>query len=213
MNVQIVATLISEGGRMLSEYLRFRPIHIKESPQSRPEPVQEPLRPVQELEIKVTSDSGNGEKATEVATGCVPCAIGHVGTCSGLLNEAIRFASRDGLDSTEVIDRMNMCLDELNTMERVDLRPEMITALPEWEKELANKALVASREIRHNLEGIKSPDDLEQAAAATQTIRTEIGRRWFKEKMQRMSPDDKVQIRERVMQRLENLAGDNDNED
>ena len=101
-----------------------------------------------------------------------------------------------------------MCLDELNTMERVDLRPEMIAALPEWEKELANKALVTSRGIRHTLEGIKTPADLEQAAATTQTIRTEIGRRWFKEKMQRMSPEDKAEIQKRVMEKLDNLASE-----
>ena len=48
------------------------------------------------------------QEATKIETGCVPCAIGHLGTCSGLLNEAIRFAGKDGMDSEEVIDRVGL---------------------------------------------------------------------------------------------------------
>lgn len=202
MKSQIIAVLITEGGKLVSEYLRRRPIHIKSSQSTSPELTQE-------LEIRVEDDSVSsrraGDKTTDVATGCIPCAIGHVGTCSGLLNEGKRFADRDGVDSSEVIDRVNMCLDELNTMERVDLRPEKIVDLEPWEKELATMALTASRDIRHNLESIRSVSDLEKTAADTQNIRAHIGRTWFKEKMKRMSKEEKAEVAANVMRKLENL--------
>jgi hypothetical protein len=122
-------------------------------------------------------------KATEIPTGCVPCAIGHFGTCSGLLNEAMRFAHGDGIASGEVIDRVNMCMDELNAMERVDLRPEMIASLPRRQKKIAESALSESRQLRHRLEGIRTADELEQVAANTQTVRREIGRAWYQERL------------------------------
>lgn len=121
----------------------------------------------------------NSSEARDIATGCLPCALGHFGTCSGLLNEAMRFARKDGLNSNEVIDRVNMCLDELNAMERVDLRPELIANLPQEEKGIANRALSESRGLRHQLEGMSSVEELEQSAAQTQTTRKEIGRAWF----------------------------------
>ena len=49
-------------------------------------------------------------RGSDIATGCVPCAIGHFGTCAGLLNEAMRFALKDGLESNEVLDRINKSL-------------------------------------------------------------------------------------------------------
>lgn len=140
-------------------------------------------------------------KASSIPSGCVPCSIGHLGTCSGLLNEAIRFARNDGIENDEVINRVNMCLDELNTMERVDLRPEMIQDLSDWEKDLANKALGLSRSLRHNLEGLANFEGLEQTAAQTQSMRQEIGRGWFKEKLSRMSPEQRQVLEQRLKEK------------
>ena len=126
----------------------------------------------------------NATKARAIATGCVPCAIGHFGTCTGLLNEAMRFAKKDGIISDEVLDRVSMCLDELNAMERVDLRSELIVDLPVWEKELANKALTGSRDLRHSLEGLSDVDDLERVVATTQTKKNDISRGWFKHRLE-----------------------------
>jgi hypothetical protein len=146
-------------------------------------------------------------KAKDIATGCVPCAMGHFGTCSGILNESIRFAKgADGMASPEVIDRVNMCLDELNAMERVDLRPEMTVQLEGWQKELADKALAESRSIRHTLEGIHSYEDLEKVAARTQTSRKAIGREWFKNALPNMSPEDKEEVKRRVLAKIEAMA-------
>jgi len=144
----------------------------------------------------------SSEKATAIPTGCVPCSIGHLGTCSGLLNEAMRFARSDGIQSEEVISRCNMCLDELNALERVDLRPELIHGLPDWEKQLADKALALSRELRHDLEGVSSIDGLEGITAKTQGTRQQIGSAWFKERLNRLSPEQRKMVEEKLQQKL-----------
>lgn len=148
-----------------------------------------------------------GNKATAVPTGCVPCALGHYGTCTGILNEAVRFARNDGLATNEVIDRVGMCLDELNAMERVDLRPEMIIQLPEWERDLANTALSESRAIRHRLEAMQDPDELEEVAGATQVVRQDLYRAWAKRRLKSMSPEEKSEMTNRILSRLEQEEG------
>lgn len=200
LNINLVSIIIQEGGRFVTELIRSRPskrVSVAESLL----PVEIPKEPEEKLEE--TLKKPTAEKATSVEAGCVPCAIGHFGTCSGLLNEAMRFAKKEGVESTEVIDRVNICLDELNAMERVDLRPEMIANLPEWEKELANRALTQSRATRHGLESLVSVDALEKVTASTQTARQEIGRDWFKERLARMSPDEKEKLAKKVVEKLE----------
>lgn len=152
-------------------------------------------------EIVEPSASVISEKATDVATGCVPCSIGHLGTCSGLLNEAMRFARDGGIESEEVIGRVNMCLDELNTLERVDLRPEMIVNLPEWEKTLAEKALNLSRTLRHDLEQLPSAEVLEGIAAKTQGTRQEIGKTWMVGRLKRMTPEQRKIVENELRER------------
>jgi hypothetical protein len=145
-----------------------------------------------------TPVSVDPEKATDIATGCVPCSIGHLGTCSGLLNEAMRFARKGGVESDEVISRINMCLDELNALERVDLRPELIHGLSPWERTLAEKALSLSRSLRHDLEGLSTLGSLEEIAAKTQGTRQEIGKGWFKGKLERMTPEQRESMENKL---------------
>jgi len=192
MDRQIIAIMIQEGGKLLSEMLRNRPQKY----------VEEATELAEQSPTETTEEKTQG-KSSEIATGCVPCAIGHFGTCSGLLNEAMRFAKSEGIESGEVIDRVNMCLDELNSMERVDLRPEMIAELPEWEKDLANKALTESRTTRHALESISDMEMLEKIAANTQSARQEIGRSWFRERLKRMPKEEKAKLAEKAMEKLE----------
>lgn len=196
MDRQTIAVLVNEGGKLITELLRNRPFKRPETAKQQPTAVTE-----QPPEITETEEG----KASSIEAGCVPCAIGHLGTCSGGMNEAVRFAKKDGVESSEVIDRVNMCLDELNIMERVDLRPEMIVNLPEWERELANKALVASRNARHGLEGLTSARELEQVAANIQTTRTAIGRKWFKERLSRMPREEKERLAEKTIEKLEEV--------
>jgi len=197
MDRQIVAIMIQEGGKLLSEVLRNRPRKYVEE-EATVEQASE-----QTLTEAIEENTQTQGKASEIATGCVPCAVGHFSTCSGLLNEAMRFAKSDGIESSEVIDRVNMCLDELNSMERVDLRPEMIAELPKWEKDLANRALAESRATRHALESISDVETLEKVAANTQSARQEVGRAWFKERIKRMPKEEKARLAEKAMEKLE----------
>ena len=234
MNNQILAILIQEGTRLISESLKNRspgvpkvteatladfiekshdrlsvytqdpeavkPIVLNEAPAKTP------------IQINITQNQEAVEevapgKASSIVSGCVPCALGHVGTCTGLLNESIRFSrTPEGMGSPEVVDRINMCLDELNAMERVDLRPEMLTQLDGWEKQLADQTLSESRQLRHDLEAIQNQDDLESTAAKTQRIRKEIGRSWFQNKLQKMPEKDKDEIKRRVLDKINEMA-------
>jgi len=120
-------------------------------------------------------------------TACIPCTNDHLSTCSGLLAEALRFARKDGIQSIEVISRVGLCNDELNAMERVDLRPELTVSLLQWEKQLANDALNGSRDLRHNMADVASVEDLENVAAKAQTLRRHIGESWLKGRIASMS--------------------------
>lgn len=237
MDTSILAILIQEGSRFASEYLRNRTVtrenitsdslerylaesDIRMSKFTKPqEPDEEPevieTKKVQRVKVLAAPKAPEPEISEEptyaasIATGCVPCAMGHFGTCSGLLNEAIRFAhSPDGIASPEVADRVGMCLDELNAMERVDLRPEMIVQLSGWEKELAEKTLTESRATRHRLEALEDIDSLENIAATTQSTRKDIGRQWFQKKLSNLSPEDKEEINSRIMAKIEALANE-----
>ena len=190
MNREIVAMCLQWGGQFITALIKNR------SPKQ-PEPR------VSAVDLEEYPWIEDNKVKESIEAGCIPCAIGHVGTCSGVLNEAMRFAKKDGMNHHEVIDRVNMCLDELNAMERIDLRPELTVNLSPWEKELADKALVASRSIRHGLEGLSSVADLERMAAITQSTRQEVGRAWFKNRLANMSPEEKKKIAEKAMEKLE----------
>ena len=151
-----------------------------------------------------------------VATACVPCAVGHFSTSAGLLKEAIRFKG-EGITSNEVLDRIAMALEEQNTLERVDLTREQIQSLPPWEIELAEEALLQSRQLRHNLENISNIEQLGQTAADSETAYKKLFRGWFKQrfahlglekaqiiadKVDKLSPEDK----ERVLKSPEGLV-------
>lgn len=231
MDEIVVATLIQEGGKFLGEFIRqqrankipvteiqwpsipdelpnfhdpFLPKSITtevkfiESPQA--------MAPAALPEVSyapVQSTSGDGEK---VATSCVGCAIGHLATCSGLLKECVRFTG-EGMASPNIVDRLNTCLDELNAMERVDLLPNKIQLLPEWEKELAHRALNISRETRHFIEaGITSADQFEKVASNLINERQAIGNAWLQQKLRALSKEDKEVIAQRVMAKLENIS-------
>lgn len=123
------------------------------------------------------------EVATSIKRGCLPCSIGHFSTCTGLLNEAMRFARKEGLGSDQVLEDTNACLAELNAMERVDLTPSKMAGLEGWEKDLAIEALELSRQTRHTLESLTSVEDLEKVAASLQPAQLVIAKKWAKAKL------------------------------
>lgn len=197
MRRETIAVIIQEGGKFFSELIKNRPPKLKPAREHKlaTELPAEPHEP--QLEPATIKS-----KATSIEAGCVPCSIGHLGTCVGVTNEAMRFAKKDGIGSREVIDRVNMCLDELNALERVDLRPEMIASLPDWEKNLANEALSVSRGTRHSLENLSSADELESVAAQLQTVRQDIGRGWFRGRLAHMNPEEKSNLSKKVEESL-----------
>ncbi|MBA7661264.1 hypothetical protein ES703_69279 [subsurface metagenome] len=135
--------------------------------------------PEQKTTPTITQEPETTLKQETVATACVPCALGHFSTTTGLLVEAVRFKA-EGITSNEVLDRIAKALQEQNTLERVDLTPEKIRSTPDWERDIAEEALQQSRGLRHRLETIETIEDLEQAAADTEGYYRELNRKWWK---------------------------------
>jgi len=201
MQREMLALIVEQGTRILSAVIRNRDILF---PPSQPGPKGFEPSPTEDVVV----NQSNTQKATAIATGCLPCSLGHLGTCSGLLNEAMRFARTDGIQDGEVIGRINMCMDELNALERVDLRPEMIHGLPEWEKSLAEQALTLSRSLRHDLEGILDVNTLEAVTAKTQTQRQEIGKSFFQQRLQFLTPEQRQQVADELRRRVSAKDGE-----
>ncbi len=229
MNTQIVAMIIQGVGNLTTEMLKFNTQQkylelsaqaaLATLPSSPPVTIPEPARTVEVRSPQVIEQKGESPQAsketkaepheepvTKIATGCVPCAIGHLGTCSGLLNESMRFARTDGLTSPEVLTRVNQCMDELNAMERVDLRPEKIAQLPAWHKDLANVALEASRKIRHGLEGLTNVDELEKLAGGTQAVRNAIGNTFLKRRIEQLPKAEQEKVKAVLAKKAEEIA-------
>lgn len=219
MNSNVLAVLIQTGGQLLSQHLQNRQVHIQSPENTINEFMQEsdarmapfiapiPENTVIQIEPRIIapavidSEEVFDGQAEEIPTGCVPCSIGHLGTCAGLLNEAVRFAD-NGMADREVTKRALMCLQELNTMERVDLRSQMISQLHGEERELAEQALKVSRDARHSIEGMRTREDLVQAAAKLSTRQMDIGTRWFDLKLNSLSPEDQEEVRAKIRDKM-----------
>ncbi|MBA7673862.1 hypothetical protein ES703_82068 [subsurface metagenome] len=153
------------------------------SPEQKPTPIT-PLEP----EIVPQQD---------IATACVPCAIGHYAGAAKLLNEAVRFRD-DGIESNQVLDDIAGAIGELNAMERVDLTPERLQKTPEWERTIADEALKKSRKLRHRLEGISSMEEIEKAAADTESYYKKINRQWYRGRFSHLGGEKAEAIAQRV---------------
>lgn len=221
MDEIIVATIISEGGKLLSEFIQARQRKKYQPPEIQYPEIPDELPGFSETgshaapkmastAVAVLPQSAVSiepvQQGETVAKSCVGCAIGHLATCSGLLKEAVRFAPQ-GMDEPHIIQNLNICLDELNAMERVDLVPDKILQLPAWEQELAHQALAVSRETRHFIEsGVMSADQLEKLSANLSNTRQTIGSAWLQQKLRALSKEDKEEIQRRVMKKLENIG-------
>jgi len=172
-----------EGGNFLSNLVKLglsRPRKPTTDPESQKEGTPEEIKTSTTQEPKEAPQSSyTSVSPGTVATACIPCALGHFSTSAGLLNEATRFKG-EGITSNEVADRIAKVLEELNTMERVDLTPEKIINTPDGERDLAEEALTQSRSLRHRLESIQSIEDLELAAADTSSYYRILFREWWK---------------------------------
>ena len=161
-----------------------------------------------------TQEAEVAPQQEDIATACVACSLGHYAGAAKLLNEAIRFRD-DGIESNQVLDDIAGAIGELNAMERVDLTPERLQRTPGWERAIADEALRESRKLRHRLEGIGSMEEIEKAAADTESYYKKLNRQWYKgrfahlgkEKVEaiekRISPEDKDRVRKRAEEIIE----------
>lgn len=133
----------------------------------------------------------------DIATACVPCAIGHISGAAKLLNEAIRFRD-EGIGSNQVLDDIAGAIGELNAMERVDLTPERLQKTPGWERAIAEEALRESRKLRHRLEGISSMEEIEKAAADTESYYKKLNRQWYRGRFSNLGAKKAETIAQRV---------------
>ena len=177
--------------------------------------------PEQKMNPTIAQEPKTALRQEAVATACVPCALGHFSTSTGLLNEAVRFKA-EGITSNEILDRIAKVLEEQNALERVDLTPEKIRSAHDWERAIAEEALQQSRSLRHRLETIKTIEELEAAAADTEGYYRNLNRKWWKLRFAKMgkpgepegtrilpvvSEEDKEQIRQRAIQKIDQLLG------
>jgi len=139
-----------------------------------------PIPPVPQIEYLVKTEKDLTPGKIEQGVSCLPCSRDHVSTASSMLNEAWRFAKNGDVGQVEVQRRIGMALDELNAMERIDLAAESIERLSGEEKDVAVEAANDSRELRHAITAIKTPDDLQKVAAKASNIRTKFMTNIFK---------------------------------
>lgn len=186
---KVIQSLPADGGE------------LTETPSSGPEPPQN--APERQSPTSISSPtatapitlSSRGEE--EVATACVPCALGHFSRSAGALNEAVRFKN-EGITSNEILDRIACVLEEQNTLERFDLTPEKLQRTPQWEREIAEEALQQSRKLRHRLEGIETVEQLGQAAAETATFYKKMNRQWYRGRFSHLGGEKAEAISQRV---------------
>jgi len=108
------------------------------------------------------------EKAKDTA--CNICSLDHISTCAGILEEANRFARREGIGSPEVIRKISICRQQLNALERDDANPQKLVELPRIERKIMERILPKEGELRHRLNEIVSLETLEQVAAEAQDL-------------------------------------------
>jgi len=117
--------------------------------------------------------SGTSQLST-AGKGCLPCGNDHLSLAAGSLSEAIRFAKQGDITHPEVVSRITLAMDDLNAFERIDGAPEKVIKLPPNEKALMDQMMVASRNIRHHITDISTPEHLEKTAALARRYRIEF---------------------------------------
>jgi len=183
---KVIATQLSGGDdkqqQLAADYYAkaTRLAEKVEKEQTKPlrKPIPIPLSPEPEYVVKTEKDLS--PEKIEKGVSCLPCSRDHVSTASAVLNEALRFARKEDMGHVEVQRRIGIALDELNAMERIDLAAESIEGLAGQEREVAIEAANDSRELRHAITAIKTPEDLQKVAAKAANVRTKFMSNIFK---------------------------------
>ena len=160
-------------------------------------PEIEQKHPDEALLASTVPQTSSEETTARIPTACVPCALGHFAGAAKLLNEIFRFRD-DGMESDQVLDDIAGAIGELNAMERVDLTPERLQKTPAWERTIADEALRESRKLRHRLEGIGSMEEVEKAAAYTETYYKKLNRQWYRGRFSNLGTKKAETIAQRV---------------
>lgn len=122
------------------------------------------------------------------------CSNDHLSTVCGLLGEGLRFARRSGLADPECVRRVSMAEDEINMMERIDMSPASVSALPQDKREIVYWALRGSKSVRDQLKTIKTVEDLEKVAGEACELRLR-----FRLKAQGIPEDKALQVLQKVV--------------
>ncbi len=179
---------------------KFEQVAQRFGPPEPTTPASTPESPKEGLLTATVSPTLSEERQAapeEITTGCLPCALGHFSTSSGLLNEAVRFKG-EGMISNNILDKIAGALEEQNTLERDDLSSVKIQGLPEWERPIAEEALEQSRQLRHRLESIQSVGELEQAAVDTKRYYIKLNRQWYRGRFSKLGTKKAETIAQRV---------------
>jgi len=119
----------------------------------------------------------------EIATSCLSCTDSHWSTISGVLNEAVRLARQGyALDSEDIMSRISLAKEELNTWERLDASPDKLENSAEFIKDIVRKMVSKGAQLRHSMAetglgfGKGTIDGLESAASFAKQASREFER-------------------------------------
>lgn len=120
----------------------------------------------------------------KVEASCVSCIRDHLITVKSMFNEAVRMSHSRPISDSEIQFRINKAEEELNAMERGDLTPTKVAALPEDERKIVEDIASRARSgVRHQLEatglrwGRGSEDDLRRVAVSAENIEKDFRER------------------------------------
>ena len=148
------------------------PVAPKEAPpEQKMAPTTQGPETVSEQEAVVAKKDGG--------TACDICSLDHISTCGGMLEEANRFARREGVDNPEVIRKIGICRQQLNALERDDANPQKLVELPSIERKIMEGILPKVGKLRHRLNEIVSLETLEQVAAEAQDLNDQFQTKLF----------------------------------
>lgn len=147
------------------------------------------------LEIETEEMPKVSVRDTET-TACVACSKNHVAAAAGLLAEGKRFLDQ-GLNSPEVVDRINLATQEITTMERGDLHPDTIERLPEDEKKIAIHIAQEARKIRHTLDKIKTKEDYVHAIQELSDLSRDVTKQYYS-MMENISPEKEYEAMKKL---------------
>ncbi len=131
-------------------------------------------------------------KQEDAGTACDICSLDHISTCAGILEEANRFARREGIDSPEVIRKISICRQQLNALERDDANPQKLVELPPIERKIMERILPKEGKLRHRLNEIVSLETLEQVTAEAQSLSDEFQTSTFRLQLVRRLAKNKI---------------------